>query len=409
VFDLLDSASILAGLKSNQWKSRAELEELQAERLRGLIRHAAHKVPFYKDRLGAVRDIEDLASLPLLRKDDIRMHWDSMLDKSQGKLTGFSTSGSSGMPIKAYFSRHELNRKLALGYLPLIENGVGPLDSQARIIYYSLKPNPLQRLGLFRNHYLPMHARPEENLRSLKRLRPDALHSYPSILMPLANWNMSSDEPLTVRKIFTSAEVLSANARGALEKSFNAKVHDIYGATETGWIAWECGEGSLHLHSDSVVAEVVDGSGHPAKGEGELVLTPLWRRSMPLIRYSIGDRASFSNRCKCGRGLHVLNPIEGRSNDLITLPSGRLFPAYFIIRLNAIPGILQFQAYQESPGELLIRIVPEKGFSAKDRVIKEVSSSFPEPVEVKVDIVDSIMRGPTGKICAVLSNVKADS
>jgi phenylacetate-CoA ligase len=409
VFDLLDSVRILAGLKSNQWKERAELEAMQEEGLRRLLEHAAEKVPFYRKSLKGtkVRDLEHLDSLPVLRKEDIRDHGASMLCSDHGPLRQYSTSGSTGIPVTIHFSRHELNYKLALGYLQLSESGLGPFDSQARITHYRLEPNILQRMGLFRNHYLPIKNSMKENLLALKRLRPEALHSCSSVLSPLAQENLASNDPINIDKVFSYAEVLSGKARELLKESFHCSVHDLYGATETGWIAWECEEGNMHLHSDSIIAEIVDDAGIPVKrGQtGSLVLTSLWKRSMPLIRYAIGDRTSFGSSCRCGRGLHVLRPIEGREDDLIVLPSG----ASYTVRdtnINALPGIQQFQIFQDRPGELVIKIVPNGRFSMQDELVRQVSSAMPEPMEVTVELVDSIPRGPTGKICSIVSKVK---
>jgi phenylacetate-CoA ligase len=410
MLELLDSARHMACMKLNQWKSRDELEALQEQRLRSLISHAKEHVPYYREALSrkSVRGLEDLGSLPILTKRSVRSSGLSFISRlhSRDSLKRTATSGSTGMPMDLYHSPQELSYMLGMEYHQLTEDGLTPLHNQARIAINATVPRLIQRLGLFRMHHIPMRDDASTQLDKLSGLKASVLHSYPSFLIPLAMENLSSRK-VRLRKVFSYAEMLDAEARRLVSRSFGARVYDMYGAKETHWIAWECEEGSMHLHSDSIIAEVVDGSGEPVRhGErGDLVLTPLWKRAMPLIRYKVGDRCAFGSRCRCGRGLHVLRPPQGRCNDQLLLPSGRPWQPYHNLIMADTPGILQYQSYQEEPGEVTIRIVADGGISqmGQERLLKEMAATFPEPMDIRIELVESIPREKSGKVRSVIS------
>lgn len=103
-----------------------------------------------------------------------------------------------------------------------------------------------------------------------------------------------------------------------------------------------------------------------APGEkGELIITDLDNYGMPFIRYRIGDIGVLSDRrCNCGRGLPILEKVEGRTFDIIVGTNGRHFDGHFfsILLRTAIDGIKQFQVVQESKNEINIKIVVDEVF-----------------------------------------------
>ena len=87
------------------------------------------------------------------------------------------------------------------------------------------------------------------------------------------------------RLIFTSGELLDPATRRAIEDGFGAPVFDIYGCTELKEIAWECpAHAGLHLNADWILLEV-----DPPGSAGKILVTPLYSRAMPLLRYEVGD------------------------------------------------------------------------------------------------------------------------
>ena len=126
--------------------------------------------------------------------------------------------------------------------------------------------------------------------------------------------------------IFTSSEPLTSAARSTIEEAWGQRLFDQYVAAETGVIAAECDQHrGLHILEDQVILEVVDQRDRPVPlgAEGDKVLiTTLFSRTLPLIRYEIHDRVRLSTRiCSCGRPLALIETVQGATLDAV---SGKL-------------------------------------------------------------------------------------
>ena len=133
-----------------------------------------------------------------------------------------------------------------------------------------------------------------------------------------------------MRAVVTIAETLSPDRRRVIEEYSRAPIINRYGLREFGaWSGQTCslsGE-QIHVNTELVVAEILHQDGSPARpGEtGRVVMTDLFNYAMPLIRYDTGDLAvAGSAGCACGRGFPLFGPIQGRSQECLSTPSGRL-------------------------------------------------------------------------------------
>jgi phenylacetate-CoA ligase len=414
--NLLRVALHISRMKLNQRKDESEILSIQENRLLELLSYASTHVPYYRRLLknAKIRSLGDLEKIPVLHKGAIRKNPLDFVSDSKDKTYSKRTSGSTGTPVELFFDSSDAEYQLALEYFQLTEAGVMPHHHQAQITYYSLAPSIIQKAGLFRRSYLPDAAPEAENLKTLRKLKPDVLHTAPSFFVPLAHENLAQGGSFRVRKAFSFAEVLTPNARKITEKSFGCDLRDLYGSTETSWVAWQCEHGSMHLNSDSVIAEILDKNNEPVKPgkSGTLVLTPLWKRTMPFIRYSMGDSSSFLGSCKCGRsGFQAISPVAGRSDDFLVLQSGKFRSALLVEeRVRMMPQILQYQAIQESPGQLCLKVILSGPLPSADRarLSESISKAYGEAMEIEFEEADSLPRGKTGKIRTVISKVKPD-
>jgi phenylacetate-CoA ligase len=414
--NLLNVGLHISRMKLNQWKDESEIRALQEQKLLKLISYVSKHVPFYRKLLKGItiRSLEELAKIPVLQKSDIRGNPNSFLSECKARPYSKLTSGSTGVPMRMHFDKSDAEYQLALEYFQLTEAGVMPHHKQAQITYYQIAPSLLQKAGIFRRHYLSDTSSEQENLKLLKRMGPDVLHTAPSFFVPLAHENLVRETGFQVKKAFSFAEVLTPNARKITEKSFGCDLRDLYGSTETSWAAWECENGNMHLNSDSVIAEIVDENLQPVKPgkSGTLLLTPLWKRTMPFIRYFMSDKTAIKGKCPCGRsGLQMIAPVAGRSDDFIVLPSGKFRSALLVEeRVRTMPQILQYQAVQETPGQICINVILSAPLSPDDekRLAGSISKAYGEDLDIEFEAVDSLPRGKTGKIRAVISKVKPD-
>src|SRR5262249_25392513 len=166
---------------------------------------------------------------------------------------------------------------------------------------------------------------PSEPLESivgrLNDWQPQVLTSYASMAAVLAGEQLAGRLNISPQLITTVAEVLTQEQRSRIEQAWNLSPFNLYGSTESP-LAAECEHHhGLHIFEDVIIPEVVDGSGNPVPpGEyGErLLITALFRRTQPLIRYEISDMIKLSPEpCNCGRVFGLIEGIQGRVEEVL--------------------------------------------------------------------------------------------
>jgi phenylacetate-CoA ligase len=130
---------------------------------------------------------------------------------------------------------------------------------------------------------------------------------------------------------------------------------------------------------------------------------------MPLIRYKIGDIGiPGDKKCPCGRGLPLMEKFEGRAEDFIKVPDGKVFaPTIFFVIMRNIRGIKQYRIVQEKIDKLLVYLVPAMDFNLEVtyRVQQEIRKILKNNVHIEIKIVDELPRDPSGKLRSVISKV----
>jgi phenylacetate-CoA ligase len=403
-------------LRDEQWKDRETIEMLQRQRLERVISCAAD-TGFYSQRLESppLELASNLPELPITTKEDVRDDPEAFLRRGVRKdsLKIVKTSGSTGVPLTVYMDRDAFEYRTALFALAETEFGRSPFDLFVEIAHTDVSSfSFLSRLGIFRKTHLWIHEGEDRLFSALCRLRPDIVGWYPSTLSLIAGLNDDVGRPLKLKSLFCGGEVLTGDCRRMLQDSFSCPVFNHYGAHEFGTIAWECPEEhNLHVNSSTSLVEILDRNGRPKKsGTGELVVTNLHNKVMPFLRFSIGDVGSWGNDCPCGRGLPVLKSLEGRSDDYLVLPSGKVrsgLSMYFVPRFK---GVSSCQIVQEKEDLFVFRHVltedPLPASTREDvkRLIKE--ACLGEEIDIEFEAVDSIKKEAAGKIRRVISKVK---
>lgn len=255
--------------------------------------------------------------------------------------------------------------------------------------------------------YVPRDVAQEVQLHELETFRPAVLYGMATTLRLLAlHLQEAGRRPPPLRIVITTGETLDGGTRALLEASLGAPVFDVYGAVEGGTLAFECQHHSgLHIAEDAAIIELV-----PA-GRGDvqrLVLTNLLNLGMPLIRYEIGDLATFADNrpCPCGRQLRRLSRIEGRLLDCIRLPDGGLVSPYRIERvLEQVVGVRRFQVVQDRQGQILIRLEGRDDPNLSASATVAVQALVGDPVPVAAMWAISLDPPPGEKFRLVRSHV----
>jgi len=415
-------------LKRDQWKDPRELRKIQFKKLKAVVKHAYNHVPYYHKSFSSagvkpddIKSFEDLRKLPLVSKQDVKKDYQNFITKGIdiSKLPSHTTSGSTGTPLKIISDPYP---GPGSSKYPFFECGVRLSDKfvtiwgRAEAIRWGSRFTRLW--GAISETVVPLF--PEEKLVSvLRRIKPDVLLTFPSVLLSLSVYDLSGISP---RLVFTQGEVVTSHCREVVKKKFNVDLFETYGSVEFGAMAFECDEHfALHILTDNVYIEVLDENGERVSpGErGEIVVTGLHNYTMPLIRYRIGDLGILTNeKCPCGRSWPLIKSIEGRSNDLLVLPSGRKTSWLHLQRYifydqefqKNLFCISQYQIIQERRDQLVINIV--KGLNFDPNLLLRIKNNIEEffarqgeKLEVTIQLVKKIPMERTGKRRVFVSKV----
>lgn len=412
-------------LRATEWLAPEDVRALQEERLRALVRYAYRHVPYYRelfDRHGidpeSIRTIGDLPRLPILTKDDIRanLHFDLMSDwHDKRQMLAVTTSGSTGEPLTLYADKTQLEMRWATTLRNLEWTGYRFGDRQVRLWHSTLGMSGLQafkeRLDAFltRRKFFPAFEMNEETigryLEFLRIKRPVLIDGYAEAFNLIATYLRDhAIDGVHPKGIVSSAQTLSNDSREAIEAAFAAKVFDKYGSREFSGIAFECdAHAGHHVNAESYIVEIVH-DGRPARpGEtGEVLVTDLSNRCMPLIRYALGDLATATDdRCPCGRGLPLIGEIQGRKQAIIVGSNGCFLPGTFFAHLLKDYGhiLKQFQVVQHRLGAIDLNVVKGSRFSQPelDKLLALVRRHLGEDMQIDVHFVDHIALVRTGK------------
>ena len=204
-----------------------------------------------------------------------------------------------------------------------------------------------------------------EAIAALNDFRPQIIVGPPSLLGFLADARVQGTLRARPERLISVAETLEPQDRARLETAFDAPVGQVYQCTE-GLLAITCARGSLHVQEDLVAVQH-----EPLPGEAGRVtpiVTDLWRRTQPIIRYRLNDVLRLApGRCPCGSPFRVLDAVEGRCDDVCYFDGDDGEPRVVYpdtIRrmvLLASPQIDDYRAAQERCGHLRIGLAVRPG------------------------------------------------
>ena len=400
--------------------SPADLADFQLNKLRNLLLFAYNTIPYFKTGLDKInvkpRDIAtmaDLAKLPILTKAEIRENLETLHTKAL-RSSWRATSGTTGSPLAFPKDRVAEAYMDAIMYTVYAWHGVSIGDRQARLWGRAIKTRDriLQDVAdrLFNRKRMSAFMMTEEACiqyyERLMRFKPRFVYGYANAIFRFARTLAErgiDGRRVGIRVVISTGEVLFPHQRRDIEMFFGTKVVNEYGTTENGILGFECELGTMHI-LPLCLLEIHEPD---ADGFGNVVVTDLCSRSIPFIRYKTGDRGRIGvTRCACGRPYPAIEVCEGRIDDYIKCPDGRIvYDAIlaYILKDHA----RQFRAYQESLTDLLIYIIPKKHFTrAAQEVAKEMFRNHLGPnMHVEFKVVSDIPEDPSGKFRYFISRI----
>lgn len=424
-----DSVAVRRGMEQSQWWSPEQIAALQLQRLRALLSQA-EQVPYWRDVFAelkfdprSVTCVADLQALPLLDKATIRAHTDAMKHPQARGLKRFNTGGSSGEPLIFFIGNERVSHDVAAKWRATRWWDVDIGDREIVVWGSPIELGSQDRIRamrdkLLRTELLPAfemsQAKLDHFVATIRARRPRMLFGYPSAISHIARHAEQRGQrmdDLGIRVAFVTSERLYDDQRDTIARVFGCRVANGYGGRDAGFIAHECPQGGMHLTAEDVVVEIVDAAGRllPAGQAGEIVVTHLATKDFPFIRYRTGDVAVVSNaRCACGRGLPMLEEIQGRSTDFVVAADGTVMHGLALIYIvRNLPGVRQFKITQESLLQSRIQLVVDADFdrTAILEIASQVRARLGSAVQVDIELVGDIPAERSGKHRYVVSRV----
>jgi len=167
----------------------------------------------------------------------------------------------------------------------------------------------------------------------------------------------------------------------------------------------------MHITAEDIIVEIVDPAGQPLPpgSLGEIVVTHLATRDYPFIRYATGDVGALGiAACGCGRGLPLLQKIEGRSTDFLTATDGTVMHGLALVYiLRELPQVRGFKIVQESllHTRVLLVCLPLLDATTRALIVAGFRARLGAQVAVDIDEVDEIAAEASGKYRYVVSKV----
>jgi phenylacetate-CoA ligase len=425
------TAQFIAELEKTQWYTPGQIRELQLRKLTKLIHHAYEAVPYYRqvfDRFGLkpqdVMSLDDLRKIPLLTKRDIRANLNQLTALgSMNELTRSNTGGSTGSPLIFYVDKSRVGYDRAARIRSRRWWGIGISDKEVALWG---APNEVTKQGWVRDcrdrflntKFLSAFNMNDDSMLKyaeiIRHYHPRHIFGYPSSIYAFCRFLGKKGIELKdvgIKVVFVTGEILYDYQKEVIKSTFKCDVANGYGGRDGGFIAHECPHGSMHITAENIIVEFIkDNECISGTERGEIVVTHLDSYGMPFIRYRMGDIGSPGNhiQCKCGRGLPLLNVVEGRSTDFIVTPHGRIMHGLALIYiLRDIEGIDRFRIIQPAEDELLIQIVRDSTFecSIEEEIKTAVEKKMGAHVKINIEYVGDGDLEESGKYRYVVSQV----
>lgn len=425
----------LADLERSQWRSRAEVEALQLDKLRHLLAVAHQHGPWHRERLDAaglrpdaVTTLADLRRLPTMGKADAAAHGDRIVWRGvPGGAFRYNTGGSSGQPLIFHFGRWRQASDAAGRMRARRWWGVEPGEPEVYLWGAPVELNKTDWVKTVRdrlinqlvlNAFAMSPARMDQYLDALEAFKPRCVYGYASSLALLAaHARERGRRPRLPRLkvVCTTGEPLYDHQRRLIGEVFGAPVANEFGSRDIGFTAHETPQGQVLLMSESLIVEVLDAAGSPVPdGElGEAVITGLCSEAQPFIRYRTGDMVRLGTEPdRAGRGLHVLAEVVGRRTDFLVRADGTIMHALAgIYVLRAVEGVAEFKLIQHAAADVEVLVVAGPRWSADGiaAITRGLRQRLGDDVRVVVRVVDHIAPEASGKHRYVVSHVSLDA
>jgi phenylacetate-CoA ligase len=387
----------------------ASLDERKAfaERRLETVLRAASKTAYGREFRG-----KPLHEWPLLPKERVRGREEEFLTRPKWLTSHGSTGGTAGIPLKLYRSLQSICYEQATYDYPLLKRGLNPLSIRIAILRGdNLKdPSDLEppfwkfvangrKLIFSSNHLCPKTVR--DYYQALKEFAPDCLFAYPTSLESLCLLMRENELSLRIPLVIATSEAMRTEARVLAMQVLNAEVLHSYGAGERVAFAWSEQLEEYFMFAGYGYVELIPVSEDETSRTYEIVGTGFWNNAMPLVRYRMADLITLpkdANPEPIRWGMQSFRGVQGRQSDYLISPEGaRLMGIDHFPR--EVDNVLRMQVIQPAPEFVRVLVIPAQGFGQQnlEQIQRNIRRKLPQSMRVQIEIVDELVRTPTGK------------
>ena len=378
---------------------RAELRDLQAERLRQTVERVA-PVPFYREKFAharitpeQIRTIDDVRRLPFTMKGDLREHYPlgfcAVPRQRVARIHG--SSGTTGKPTFVAYTQEDLDTWANLCARFLTAGGLQSSDLCHISFGFGLFTGGFGLYGGITKvgaGIVPAAAgNTPRHIMLIQDLQPNVLIGTPSYALHIAE--VAQQQGIDPRKLALrfghfGAEPWTEEMRTAIESTFDMQAFNNYGLSEVigPGVSGECyARTGMHIAEDHFLVECINPEtlDPVPEGElGELVFTSLTKQAFPLLRYRTRDLAALSTTpCACGRTGARMSRVKGRTDDMLIIRGVNVFPSQIEEALLRVEGVApQYLIEVDRPGaldELVVKVeMQPEFFSDEMRQMQEM-------------------------------------
>lgn len=375
--------------------------------LADMLQYALAHVPRYQGK-----SYTKLSDFPVITKKDIMAAYDDSRSdefRNNEELHEVATSGSSGNPFHAFQNADKRNRVIA--ELMYIHDQIGWRIGD-RYMFMRAWTSHYNSMGFqrFKQNFIPVEVtgfgkpQMDEMRATLKRDQSiRVIIGYSSSLAELAKYMLEDgDKPemFSVKVIVADSDALTPEGKQMLEKVFGCPVISRYDNEEQGILAYTKPYSDEYVvNTASYYMEILalDGDYPVQPGEtGRIVLTDMYNRAMPFIRYDTGDLA-VAGRVENGR-CFTLHSLQGRVADVIfaldgstiySVPVNNYFCDFYDVK--------RYQLIQKAKGVFELLMVCPPDSPAIKSIDENLRKLLGRKIELNIRLVDDIPNGKNGK------------
>ena len=401
--------------KEIHYRSHAEIKRFQEARLAEELHYLQTNSKFYRTMfekhgtdIRKIRRIEDLQSLPVTTKEDLQLHNADFVCVSKNEIVDYvTTSGTLGDPVTFALTSGDLDR---LAYNEACSFSVCGCTAQDILqLMTTIDRRFMAGLAYF------MGARelgcgvvrvgngiPELQWDTIRRIKPTGCIVVPSFLLNLMDYAQTNGIDLhgcSLKKAIcigealrTSEGALTALGARIMQRWPELELFSTYASTEMQSSFTECAcHNGGHVPADLIIVEFLDNENKPVPAglPGEVTVTTIGVRGMPLLRFKTGDICiHYDEPCRCGRNTTRLSSVLGRKGQMIKFKGTTLYPPALFDILDNIPEIENYivEVYTNSIQTDQVQIkIGSKNHS--EEFVKQIKDIFRSKVRVAPDVV----------------------